>query len=57
MTKKQPQPTKMAPEYEIRVKAMTLATQHSRNCQTSTLIKLADSIYLFLTGQKQVIKE
>lgn len=40
-------------DYEIRAMAMKLATQHSRNCQSSTLIKLADTIYLFLTGKKQ----
>lgn len=38
-------------EYDMRVKAMTLATQHSRNCHSSTLIKLADVIYNFLTGK------
>lgn len=45
---------KQTPEdYEIRVIAMKLATQHSRNCAATTLIKLADTIYDFLKGVKQ----
>jgi hypothetical protein len=42
---------KQITDYEMRVKAMTLATQHSRNCHSATLIKLADTIYDFLTGK------
>lgn len=44
-------------EYDMRVKAMTLATQHSRNCQTSTLVKLAENIYKFLTGKPTNLKD
>ena len=40
-------------DYEARVKAMTLATQHSKNCSSDTLVKIADKIYLFLLGEKQ----
>lgn len=40
-------------DYEIRVIAMKLATQDSRNCHSTTLVKLADTIYAFLTGKKQ----
>lgn len=40
-------------DYEVRAMAMKLATQHSKNCHSATLIKLADSIYSFLTGKKQ----
>lgn len=47
---KQPTGTKEVTDYEIRVKAMSLAIQHSRNCQSSTLIKLADAIRKFLNG-------
>lgn len=49
MNKKPTSPT----DYEIRSMAMKLATQHSRNCHSTTLIKLADSIYQFLIGKKQ----
>lgn len=44
-------------DYDMRVKAMTLATQHSRNCNRSTLVKLAESIYKWLKGEKQDLKE
>ena len=44
--------TKEPTDYEIRVMAMKLAVQHSRNCQASTLVKLADTIYDFLCGKK-----
>lgn len=44
-------------EYDMRVKAMTLATQHSRNCHSSTLIKLADVIYNFLTGKPNKVSK
>lgn len=44
-------------DYDVRVKAMTLATQHSRNCNKSTLVKLADVIYKFLKGEKQTFAE
>jgi hypothetical protein len=44
---------KQTPEdYEVRVIAMKLATQHSRNCSSTTLVKLADTIYKFLKGEK-----
>lgn len=44
-------------DYDVRVKAMTLATQHSRNCQKATLVKLAEVIYKFLKGEKQTLAE
>lgn len=39
-------------DYDIRVVAMKLAVSHSRNCQGSTLVKLADLIYQFLKNKK-----
>lgn len=48
VTPKIQQPT----EYEKRVKAMTLATQHSKNCHSDTLVKIAERIYDFLNGKK-----
>jgi hypothetical protein len=39
-------------DFEIRSMSVKLAVQHSRNCQASTLIKLAGSIYDFLKGNK-----
>lgn len=54
MSKNKPMNKKSDPvDYEIRAMAMKLATQHSRNCAGTTLIKLAESIYKFLKGQKQ----
>lgn len=46
------EPVKEAVEYEKRVMSMKLAVSHSRNCQASTLVKLADTIYDFLCGKK-----
>lgn len=51
MNKKEKVDTKPPSDYEMRVKSMTLATQHSRNCHSTTLVKLADTIYDFLTGK------
>lgn len=50
MTKK---PAQTVTDYEVRVKAMTLATQHSKNCSSDTLVKIAEKIYHFLQGKKQ----
>lgn len=37
-------------EYDKRVKAISLAIQHSRNCHSETLIKLAEKIYQFINN-------
>lgn len=53
MNKKQQSQTNDGPtDFEIRAMAVKLAVQHSRNCHVTTLIKLADSIYGFLKGNK-----
>jgi hypothetical protein len=39
-------------DYEIRIMAMKLAVQHSKNCAATTLVKLADTIYKFLKDGK-----
>jgi len=44
-------------DYEVRVIAMKLATQHSRNCSSVALVKLADTIYKFLKVEKVKAEE
>lgn len=51
MKKTSPVKQSLPTEYEKRVKAISLAIQHSRNCQGETLIKLADKIYAFINGR------
>lgn len=50
MQKNNKQPEKTT-EYEKRVTAMKLAIQHSRNCHSDTLVKLAKRIYDFINGK------
>jgi hypothetical protein len=37
-------------EYDKRVKAISLAIQHSKSCHSETLIKLAERIYNFISS-------
>lgn len=39
-------------DQELRMMAMKLAIQHSKNCHYKTLIQLAGHIYDFITGKK-----
>lgn len=52
--KQEPAPKPEVSEYEKKVKAISLAISHSRNCHSETLIKLANSIYDFINGKKSV---
>lgn len=40
-------------DFELKALAMKLAIQHQKGCQLSTLIKIANGIYNFLTNKPQ----